>query len=71
MALKDSGQTVAPPAKDLAERTARFAEAVVRFAKKIPSNPVNNRLIRSNCWRGNQHRGQLLRGGQLRIRKGL
>ncbi len=45
MALKDSGQTVAPPAKDLAERTARFAEAVVRFAKKIPSNPVNNRLI--------------------------
>lgn len=30
---------------DLEERTARFGEAIVRFAKKIPFNPVNNRLI--------------------------
>ena len=30
---------------DLEERTARFGEAIVRFAKKIPRNPVNNRLI--------------------------
>ena len=30
---------------DLEERTAQFGEAVIRFAKKIPQNPVNNRLI--------------------------
>ena len=27
------------------ERTAKFGEAVIRFAKRIPQNPVNNRLI--------------------------
>jgi four helix bundle protein len=32
-----------PP--DLMERTAQFGEAVIRFAKSIPQNPVNNRLI--------------------------
>jgi len=30
---------------DLLERTARFGEAIVRFSKKIPRNPTNNRLI--------------------------
>ncbi len=30
---------------DLLERTAKFGEAVIRFAKRIPQNPVNNRLI--------------------------
>lgn len=30
---------------DLEERTACFGEAIIRFAKKIPFNPVNNRLI--------------------------
>jgi four helix bundle protein len=30
---------------DLEERTAKFGEAIIRFAKKIPQNPVNNRLI--------------------------
>ena len=30
---------------DLAERTTRFGERIIRFAKKIPRNPVNNRLI--------------------------
>ena len=45
MALKDSGPMSPLPPKDLAERTARFAEAVVRFAKKVPQNPANNRLI--------------------------
>ena len=30
---------------DLEERTARFGEAIIRFAKRIPQNPVNNRLI--------------------------
>jgi four helix bundle protein len=30
---------------DLEERTARFGETVILFAKKIPWSPVNNRLI--------------------------
>src|SRR5438132_3916349 len=33
------------PVFDLEERTARFGEAIIRFAKKIPLSPVNNRLI--------------------------
>jgi len=33
------------PRFDLEERTARFGESIIRFAKKIPRNPVNNRLI--------------------------
>ncbi|MGB8368145.1 MAG: four helix bundle protein [Limisphaerales bacterium] len=30
---------------DLEERTARFGEAIIRFSRKIPWSPVNNRLI--------------------------
>ncbi len=30
---------------DLEERTARFGEAIVRFSKKIPRSPTNDRLI--------------------------
>jgi four helix bundle protein len=30
---------------DLEERTAQFGEAIVRFSKKIPRDPGNNRLI--------------------------
>ncbi len=30
---------------DLEERTAQFGEAIICFVKKIPQNPVNNRLI--------------------------
>jgi len=30
---------------DLEERTALFGEAIIRFARKIPFDPVNNRLI--------------------------
>jgi four helix bundle protein len=33
------------PVFDLEERTARFGEAIIQFAKKISQNPVNNRLI--------------------------
>ena len=33
------------PPFDLEERTALFGEAVIRFCKKLPLNPVNNRLI--------------------------
>jgi len=44
MVLRDD----APPkgqVRDLEERAARFGEAIVRFARKIPQNPANNRLI--------------------------
>jgi four helix bundle protein len=34
-----------PHAFDLEERTARFGEAIIRFCKKIPHGPDNNRLI--------------------------
>jgi four helix bundle protein len=34
-----------PRIYDLEARTTRFGEAVILFAKKIPWNPVNNRLI--------------------------
>jgi four helix bundle protein len=30
---------------DLEERTAQFGEELIRFCKKIPISPVNNRLI--------------------------
>jgi len=30
---------------DLEERTARFGEAIIDFAKTIPENPITNRLI--------------------------
>lgn len=30
---------------DLEERTAQFGEALIRFCKKIPRSPKNNRLI--------------------------
>lgn len=41
----DENRPPAPRNYDLLERTAKFGEAVIRFAKKIPQNPVNNRLI--------------------------
>ena len=39
------GENARKPVFDLEERTARFGEAIIRFAKKIPLSPVNNRLI--------------------------
>lgn len=30
---------------DLEERTARFGEAIVRFSRRVPRDPTNNRLI--------------------------
>ena len=35
----------AKPAYDLEERTARFGEAMIDFAKKIPFGPVTDRII--------------------------
>jgi four helix bundle protein len=37
--------TESRPAFDLSERTALFGEHIIKFALKIPRNPVNNRLI--------------------------
>ncbi len=34
-----------PKAYDLEERVARFGETLVRFAKRIPRHPANDRLI--------------------------
>jgi len=42
LVLRDEG---AVTVYDLEERTARFGETIIRFAQKIPNNPVNNRLI--------------------------
>ena len=42
--LKEESAAPAPP-EDLGDRTARFGESIIRFAKKIPRNAVNNRLI--------------------------
>ena len=39
------GRAVAGRLYDLEERTARMGEAVIRFAKKVPRGPVNDRLI--------------------------
>ncbi len=38
-----SGQ--AGPTQDLEERVAEFGEAIVRFVKRIPRGPANDRLI--------------------------
>lgn len=43
MVLRD--EPSGKPVYDLEERTAKFGEAIVLFAKKIPHSPVNNRLI--------------------------
>lgn len=41
------GDVLSPNRKpyDLEERAAQFGEGIIRFAKKIPHSPVNNRLI--------------------------
>jgi four helix bundle protein len=40
-----AGATAGRHPFDLEERTARFGEAIIRFAKKIPRGPGNDRLI--------------------------
>ena len=42
MTLRDAMPALA---YDLEERTACFGEMIIRFARKIPRSPVNNRLI--------------------------
>ena len=43
--LKEDAPLAGPPVRNLEERTAQFGEAIIRFARKIPHNPLNNRLI--------------------------
>jgi four helix bundle protein len=38
-------EPLAKPVYDLEERTARFGEAIIDFAKKIPPGPVTERII--------------------------
>ena len=47
LVLKDeqSGISGRPHAFDLEERTAVFGEKIVRFSKRIPRDPTNDRLI--------------------------
>jgi four helix bundle protein len=44
LVLCDAPAETVPP-RDLMERTAQFGEAIIRFAKKVPHTPENNRLI--------------------------
>jgi len=44
LVLREESAAALPP-EDLGERTARFGEVIIRFAKKIPRNAVNSRLI--------------------------
>ena len=47
---------------DLEERTARFGEMIIDFARTIPQNPVTNRIIGTyRC--GNQRWSELRRSG--------
>lgn len=43
--VREDPVSVAQPVYDLEERTARFGEAVIAFAKIIPRTPVTQRLI--------------------------
>jgi four helix bundle protein len=45
MALREGSPAGDEPIRDLEERAARFGEAIIRFARKIPQGPVTNRLI--------------------------
>jgi four helix bundle protein len=45
LVLREDALPAEPPRRDLGERTAQFGEAVIRFAKKVPRNAVNDRLI--------------------------
>ena len=45
MTKRESGPSSDRDRFDLEERTARFGEAIIRFAKRIPIDPVTCRLI--------------------------
>jgi four helix bundle protein len=43
--LREDAMGAKPLPRPLGERTVQFGEAVIRFAKKVPQNAVNERLI--------------------------
>ena len=43
--LSDGNENTNPPPFDLEERTARFGEAIIKFCKKLPRGPGNDRII--------------------------
>jgi len=45
MVLREGDSGYFPAPKPLGERTAQFGETVLRFIKKVPASPANNRLI--------------------------
>jgi four helix bundle protein len=45
LVLREEAVPGRPPLRDLGERMALFGEAVIRLAKRVPRNAVNNRLI--------------------------
>ena len=45
MVLREGGAPSPVPLRDLMERTAKFGETIILFAKKIPHTPENVRLI--------------------------
>jgi len=45
LVLRDDGPKGRLDPQELGERTALFGEKVIEFAKSIPRNPVNDRLI--------------------------
>ena len=58
-----------PRVYDLEERTARFGEAVIDFAKTIPQNPVTNRLISQLVGAGNECWRQLRRSRRCSVKE--
>jgi len=45
IALHENSSKEERPPADLMNRTAKFGEEIIRFAKKVPRSPVNDRLI--------------------------
>ena len=43
--MREDGSGADRPLQALDERTVRFGEAIIRFAKEIPQSPVTDRLI--------------------------
>jgi hypothetical protein len=56
---------------DLEERTARFGEAIVRFSKKIPRDPANDRLIDQLVGCATSYWRELLRSQRRHFEKGF
>ena len=60
-----------PRVYDLEERTARFGEAIIDFAKTIPQNPITNRLISQTDWGKHKCWRKLRRSRRFAFKKGL